>query len=110
MKNVKNRRRLDEMVVKDKPERQYNGEIFKTSDATPSDDLLDKYDEDGSLNPENFVNYKVEYYSIKKNAIDIALEMVKLQDAATVNDILKTSAILLDFIVSGQAGADSGNE
>ena len=88
------------MVPKRKDERQYAGVSYDVANSTPDDELLDKYNEEGSMNIDSPQKQTLVYYNYKMKCVDLAVDFLKLTQSPLPSDVFKTSAILLDYVVS----------
>ena len=88
------------MVPKTKDERQYAGVSYDVANSTPDDELLDKYNEEGSMNIDSPQKQTLVYYNYKMKCVDLSVDFLKLTQSPLPSDVFKTSAILLDYVVS----------
>lgn len=84
------------MEPKFKDERQYAGQTLETMPATPKSDDSNNFEENDDLH----VTDEIEYYSLKKSALEIAIEFARLTDGPTLEDILKVAAMFASYIAS----------
>lgn len=88
------------MEIPNKRERQYNNVTYDVQPATPSDDILHKFEDEVEETSSNIGKQTTKYYSLKMKSIDCALEFVKLTSMASPVDILKISSIILNYIIA----------
>ena len=84
------------MEPKFKDNRQFAGQTFKTMPATPDGEVPETFEENDNLHSPD----EIEFYSLKKSSLDIAIEFARLTDGPTLNDILGIAAMCAGYIAS----------
>lgn len=64
--------------------------------ATPEGSAEGDFEENADLH----ISYEIEYYSLKKSALDLAIEFARLTDGPTLEDILRIAAMYAGYIAS----------
>ena len=84
------------MEPKYKDTRQFAGQTFKTMPATLDGEAPETFEENDELHHPD----EIEYYSLKKSSLDIAIEFARLTDGPGLDDILGIAAMCAGYIAS----------